>query len=123
LIALLLAITLAAGGAVLVFRWYAGAEFPGAIMTSDRSVFYPGTHPVLRRDTTYITSAPFNEVYTWYSITYELGPEQYGQGTCILMARSRSRLGVVDEDIGVTVCDTPSGRTILVTRSIALRVR
>ena len=78
---------------------------------------------MLRRDTTYVSSAPFNEVYTWYSLTYQLGPEQHGQGRCILMASSRTRLRLVDEDIGVTVCDTPQGRLILVTRSMALRLR
>ncbi len=120
---------LAAGGLVLAglawgfFRWYVPAEFPGATMTSDSSFFRPGTYPSLRRDTSYQSNAPFNEVYKWYSITFGLGPEQYGTGRCILMAHSRTVLGIFESDVGVTVCDTPSGQKILVSRSLTLRLR
>ena len=109
--------------ALTLFRWYVPQEFPGAVMTSDSSFFRPGTYPSLRRDTSYESNAPFNDVYKWYSITFQLGPEQYGTGACILMADSRSVLGVFESDVGVTLCDTPTGQKILVSRSLTWRLR
>jgi hypothetical protein len=123
-LALLVTAALAvAGGAGALYRWYAPQEFPGSTMTSDSSFVRPGTYPSLRRDTSYQSSAPFNEVYKWYSITFGLGPEQYGTGACILMAHSNTVLRVFENDVGVTVCDTPFGQKILVSRSLTLRVR
>ena len=112
-----------AGGAWALFRWYVPAEFPGATLTSDSSLFRPGANPSLRRDTSYRSSAPFNEVYKWYSLTFQLGPEQYGTGSCIQMNRSSTVLRVFDVDVGVSVCDTPFGQKILVSRSLTLRLR
>ena len=114
--------TLAAGASVLA-HWYAGANFPGSTMTSDHTLVRPGLVTTIRRDTSFESSAPFNEVYIWYSITYELGPAQYGQGTCIVMARSRTILRVIDNDVGIMVCDTPRGRNSIVSRSLSLRLR
>jgi len=123
LLALVLAAALAAGGMWGLLVWYSPPEFAGAILTSERSHFYPGRYPVLRRDATYLSSAPFNQVYTWYSSTFDLGPERHGQGQCILLANSHTRLRVFEEDVAVTLCDTPTGRMILVSRYLTLRVR
>ena len=123
-LALLAVLGLLFGGAAWAFfRWYVPAEFPGAQLTSDASHFHPGLWPSLRRDTSYESSAPFNEVYKWYSITYQLGPELYGNGACILMARSTTTLRVFEQDVGVTLCDTPHGRKILVSRTVTIRWR
>lgn len=110
-------------GAWGLFRWYVPQEFPGSTMTSDSSQLRPGAYPSLRRDTSYTSNAPFNEVYKWYSITFQLGPELYGQGSCILMARSTTVLRVFESDVGITLCDTPLGQKILVSRSLTLRWR
>ena len=121
---LLSTVMLLAGlGAWGLFRWYVPKEFPGSTMTSDSSQFRPDTYPSIRRDTSYSSNAPFNEVYKWYSITFQLGPELYGQGSCILMARSSTVLRVFESDVGITVCDTPFGQKILVSRSLTLRFR
>lgn len=117
------AMLVAAGAVLALLRWYAPLEFPGATMTSDSSFLRPGRYPSLRRDTSYESNAPFNEVYKWYSITFQLGPEQYGTGACILMAGSRTVLAVFESDVGVTLCDTPHGQKILVSRSLTLRLR
>jgi hypothetical protein len=123
-LALLTAAGLLLGGAAWAFfRWYMPQEFPGAIMTSDRSSFRLASVPSLRRDTSYSTTAPFNEVYKWYSITFKLGPEQYGIGTCIQMARSSTALRVFNVGVGVMVCDTPYGQTVLVSRTLTLDPR
>lgn len=122
-ITLLIVTALALGAGVFaLYRWYQPPEFPGAVRTSDRNAVLPGYSPVIRRDTAYHSDAPFNEVYRWYSLTFQLGPEQYGHGTCIAMARSRTVLGLLDSDVGVTVCDTPGGQTIIVSRSLVLRL-
>ena len=110
-------------GAFALFRWYVPLEFPGARLTSDSSHFGPGAAPSLRRDTSYESSAPFNEIYKWYSINFQLGPEKYGMGACILMASSQTVLGVFESDVGVTLCDTPVGQKILVSRTLTLRWR
>jgi len=123
LLVLVLAGVLALGGVWALLRWYSPPEFAGAVQTSASSRLYPGRYPVLRRDTTYLSSAPFNRVYTWYSQTFDLGPETHGQGQCILMARSRTRLRIFDEEVSVTLCDTPTGRMILVSRYLTLRIR
>lgn len=123
-LALLAVLGLLLGGAAWAFfRWYVPVEFPGARLTSDSSQFHPDRWPSLRRDTSYESSAPFNEVYKWYSLTYQLGPELYGNGPCILMARSSSTLRVFEHDVGVTVCDTPYGQKILVSRTVTFRWR
>ena len=122
-LALALAALLLAGGLWALLRWYSPPEFAGAVLTSERSHIYPGRYPVLRRDTTYVSQAPFSQVYTWYSSTFELGPETHGQGQCILLARARTRLRIFEEETGITLCDTPTGRMILVSRYLTLRVR
>jgi hypothetical protein len=118
-----IAAALVLGGVWALLNWYAAPEFAGGILTSERTHFYPGGNPTLRRDTSYVSSAPFGEVYQWYSTTFDLGPETHGQGLCILMARSRDRLRVLREDVSVTVCDTPTGRMIVMSRYLTLRVR
>jgi hypothetical protein len=39
------------------------------------------------------------------------------------MANTKSFLGRLDSDVSVTVCDTPIGRTIVVSRALTLRLR
>ena len=123
LLVLVLGALLAAGGLWALLRWYSPPEFAGAVLTSERSHFYPGRYPVMRRDATYVSSAPFNQLYTWYSSTFDLGPERHGQGQCILLAARHTHLRVFEEEMGVTLCDTPTGRMILVSRYLTLRVR
>ncbi len=104
-------------------RFISAANFPGARLVADHSAFWPGRYPVVRRNSSYLTPAPFSEVYTWYSLTFELGPERYGLGSCNMMADSDTWLRLVDTDTSVTVCDTPAGRMVFVSRSVALRLR
>src|SRR5215213_6537434 len=109
LLAGLLALAASAGCALLpaiaALNLYSGAEFPGSVRTSDHTLFRPGWASTIRRDASYESSAPFGEVYIWYSRTYGLGPAQYGQGACIVMARSRTFARAIDYDVGIMVCD------------------
>jgi hypothetical protein len=122
-LAIIIASAALAAAATAALRWYAGEQFPGSIMTSDHTLVRTGFITVIRRDASFESSAPFNEVYKWYSLAYQLGPAQYGQGTCIVMARSRTFLRVIDTDVGIMVCDTPHGRSSIVSRSLSLRLR
>jgi hypothetical protein len=123
LLVLTLVAALAAGGVWGLLTWSSPPEFAGAVLTSKRSHFYPSRNPTLRRDATYLSSAPFGQVYKWYSTTFKLGPETHGQGQCILMARSQTRLRIFEEDISVTLCDTPTGRLVTMSRYLTLRLR
>jgi hypothetical protein len=122
-LAILIASAALAAAATAALQWYAGDQFPGSIMTSDHTLVRPGWATTIRRDASFESSAPFGEVYIWYSRTYDLGPAQYGQGACIVMARSRTFLRVIDTDVGIMVCDTAHGRSSIVSRSLSLRLR
>jgi hypothetical protein len=115
-------VALAAAATVATLHLYVGAEFPGSIRTSDHTLVRSGWATTIRRDASYESSAPFGEVYTWYSRTYGLGPALYGQGACIVMARSRTFARAIDYDVGIMVCDTAHGRKTIVSRSVSLRL-
>ncbi len=117
------AVALAAAAAVTMLHLYDGAAFPGSVRTSDHTLVRPGWATTIRRDASYESSAPFSEVYIWYSRTYNLGPAQYGQGACIVMARSRTFARAIDYDVGIMVCDTAKSRKSIVSRSLSLRLR
>jgi hypothetical protein len=105
------------GSCLLGSRSYLLAAFPGATLTeSDTLVRYVPNFAV-RRSSAYRTDAPFTEVYNWYSQRFSLGPEAHAQGGCILMARSFTSFWVVREQITVTVCGTPNGQMMFVSRS------
>jgi hypothetical protein len=74
----------------------------------------------IKRTNAYRSDAPFSEVYSWYSQRFRLGPEAHAQGSCILMGRSFTSFWVVKEQITVTVCGTPNGQMMFVTRSSVL---
>jgi hypothetical protein len=73
-----------------------------------------------RWDDVYRTSDPFNAVYNWYSVGFELGAESKAMGSCILLEGSSSQL-TAQRIMTVFLCDTPAGRSIYVTRSTSLR--
>lgn len=114
-------LTLAAGA--LVARYQDAADYPGAIRLSEGNLYKFWPHFIMRRDTTYQTSAPFDELYNFYSNGFDLGPEQHALGACSAMAASRTIAGFIETDMAVTLCDTPSGRMIFVMRTVSLRRR
>jgi hypothetical protein len=125
LIALVILIVAMLGTAAVVFvvRFRNAADYPGAVFMGEHNLYKFWPHPVIRRDTSYLTAAPFREVYHFYSVDFNLGPEQHALGPCISMANSTTAVWIIENDMAVTLCDTPSGRMIFVMRAVSLRRR
>lgn len=94
--------------------------YPNAVPIASQTIVKRSSNLVIRRDASYRTSDAFNLVYDWYSSGFMLGPERYGQGSCILMARA-SRLLRIEQNMSVMVCNTPTGRMAFVMREFTLR--
>ena len=75
----------------------------------------------MRRTSAYRTNDPFNKVYNWYSVKFDLGPESYAQSNCILMAKSVTTGWVFEEQISVMLCNTPNDQMMFVMRSVLFR--
>lgn len=108
---------------VLLLRYRDAADYPGATFLGAHTLYNFSPHLVIRRDTSYQTSAPFNDIYDFYSRGFDLGPEQHAQGACILMGDATTTAWVIETEMTVTLCDTPEGRMIFVMRAVSLRRR
>jgi hypothetical protein len=123
----LLVAALALGVAVLstgylVVRYQNAADYPGAALMAGQQIYSVWPNPTVRRDSSYHTTDLFPAVYNFYSSGFALGPEVYAQSNCIQMAKTFTEFYVVERDMSVMVCDTPSGRLIFVMRSLSLRL-
>ena len=118
-----LAATLCVIGSAWVVRYRDAADYPGATFMGANMLYKFSPHLVIRRDTSYKTSAPFTDIYHFYSTGFDLGPEQHAQGTCILMANATTTAWVIETEMAVTLCDTPEGRMIFVMRTVSFRWR
>jgi hypothetical protein len=116
--------------AMLGFLLLAWALF-SAVNRERQAVHYPGSVPLanhanyrglprqLRWDNAYLTTDPFNDVYSWYSIKFSLGAEVRAIGGCITLEGPIERL-FLDQAISVVICGTPNGRMIFVSRFAAI---
>src|SRR5262245_51646231 len=105
----LLAVALSCGVAGVALQQLQQATmYPGATRTSEEDLFAYTPNFAWRRTAAYRTTDPFPKVYNWYSTRFALGPEGYAQSGCILMARSSTIIWRVEEQMSVTVCNTPS---------------
>jgi hypothetical protein len=122
-LALFLAVALCscAGLGPLLYRIYQAAEYPGATQIADETTTRYTPNFVMRRTTVYRSADPFNKVYNWYSVKFDLGPESYAQSNCILMAKSVTTGWVFDEQMSVMLCNTPNDQMMFVMRSVLLR--
>ena len=122
-IGLLLAVVLGscAGLGSLVYRIYQSADYPGATMVADQTDTRYTPNFVIRRNTVYRSTDPFNKVYNWYSVRFTLGPESYAQSNCILMAKSVTTGWVFDEQMSVRLCNTPNDQMMFVMRAVMFR--
>ncbi len=122
LAAALIALVALGGGVWLLARFQNAADYPGAARMAGQNIYSVWPYPTVRRDTSYLTGAPFPDVYNFYSSGFSLGPELYAESNCIQMARNYTELYVVERSMSVTLCDTPKGRMIFVMRSMTLRL-
>jgi hypothetical protein len=81
---------------------------------------YSGLPFTYKWDNAYRSYDPFPAVYNWYSTGFDLGPEMRGNGRCILMQGSQTRLATT-RHMSVLLCDTPTGNMIYVSRSTTFR--
>jgi hypothetical protein len=119
------AVLLCAGAslaAIGVTRFQQSANYPGALVVSAHNIYQVSPSLYVRRDTSYRTADALPEVYHWYSRGFDLGPEAGAHGSCIMLERSTSQF-IVEQYVGVMVCDTPTGRMMFVQRSLSLRYR
>ena len=104
-----------------LYRVYQATEYPGATQIADATVTHYTPNFSMRRTTVYRSADPFNKVYNWYSVRFDLGPESYAQSSCILMAKSVTTGWVFDEQMSVMLCQTPKDQMMFVMRSLLLR--
>jgi hypothetical protein len=122
IVLLLLAATLSCGLiGVPLYQLYQATEYPGATHASGESLFNYTPNFVWRHTAAYRTTDPFPKVYNWYSTRFALGPEAYAQSSCILMARSSTIVWRIEEQMSVTVCNTPTDRMMFVMRAFYIR--
>lgn len=124
-LATLLCVALALGGtafALWLVQYARAADYPGATLVGDQTIYKYVPHIVMRRDSSYRTTDPFPEVYNWYSNQFSLGPETWAQSACIQMAKATT-WAVIERQTSVMVCDTSNGRMVFVMRSVGLRLR
>lgn len=97
------------------------ARYPGSTPISNHSN-YKGLPFEFRWDDSYHTSDNFVDVYSWYSITFDLGSESRALEKCILLEGTDSAF-VTRRSFSVLLCNTPSGQMIYVTRTTSLKAR
>ena len=118
---LAVALCACAGLGPLLYRVYQATEYPGATQIADETITHYTPNFSMRRTTAYRSADPFNKVYNWYSVKFDLGPESYAQSNCILMAKSVTTGWVFDEQMSVMLCQTPNDQMMFVMRSLLLR--
>ncbi|MBM4422329.1 MAG: hypothetical protein FJ030_02925 [Chloroflexi bacterium] len=117
-------VTVAALGLVLFVSWYRqSADYPGAMLVADHTIYKFSPHLSVRRDTSYRSGDEFPRIYNWYSNGFNLGTEARDQGGCVLLAKSFTDLSVIERQMSVMICETPNGRMIFLMRSVSLRFR
>jgi hypothetical protein len=94
------------------------AQYPGATHIASHHNYRRLPQRISWVDT-YHTQDSFTKVYNWYSTGFDLGPEARANGRCIDLEGRQERL-LLEQHISVSLCNTPSGQTIHVTRYNAL---
>ena len=104
-----------------LYQFSTAIAYPGATDVAAQSLTLFTPNFALRRTAVYLTNEPFNKVYTWYSTTFELGPEAYAQSNCILMSKSSTIGWGFEQQMSVTVCNTPKDQMMFVMRTLLFR--
>jgi hypothetical protein len=94
-------------------------RYPGSVPIASHSN-YSGLPSRFRWDDTYRTTDNFNDVYNWYSVTFELGAESRANGRCLLLEGTQNQ-HFLERSITVFLCNAPNGQTIFVSRFTAVQ--
>ena len=94
-------------------------QYPDSLLIASHSNY--SDFPISYKwDDTYLTNAPFKDVYNWYSITFDMGAEARATGECIWL-ESQQKHWPVQRQLGVFLCNTPNGRMIFVSQTTNYR--
>ncbi|MFK7805276.1 MAG: hypothetical protein AB8G95_26830 [Anaerolineae bacterium] len=107
-------------GAAGIVAWQSGrtlAQFPGSELVAGHSNYK--LPKLYRWDDAYATEAPINQVYQWYSITFDLGPEKAANSGCSLLEDVKTNF-FAKRYFGVLICETGDERLMYVTRATTL---
>lgn len=107
-------------GSIGVVAWNmdkSAAHFPGARLVTHHSKY--SLPKLYRWDHTYATNASIDEVYQWYSITFDMGPEKKANSSCSLLEELNSNF-FYERYTGVLICETHVERMMFVTRGTKL---
>ena len=118
-LALIIAVVLIGLAGMLAWQDRQAARYPGSLPIASHSI-YRGLPNEYRWHDTYLTTDDFTTVYNWYSITFELGAEAHAMEKCTILEGNNPRL-ILDRYVSVSVCNTPDGQMIFVSRTTSLR--
>lgn len=93
------------------------AQFPDSQLVAEHAKYK--LPKLYRWDDTYATHAPMDQVYGWYSIKFELGPESQANGGCSLLEDVKSNF-LAERYFGVLICEVGDQRMMFVTRATKL---
>ena len=109
-------------GALLVVSFQKSrqiTQYPDSLLIASHSNY--SDFPISYKwDDTYLTDAPFKDVYNWYSITFDMGAEARATGECIWL-ESQQKQWPAQRQLGVFLCNTPNGRMIFVSQTTDYR--
>ena len=98
------------GFGLLAWRTYHAGKYPNATTVDTGDVWRASPSLFFKRVESYRSTDPFNLIYNWYSRQFDLGPERFANGNCLLMARSSTLLGPLNLNASVMVCNTAADR-------------
>lgn len=109
------------GLGTVAWRIYHAGKYPNATTIDTGDVWRATPSLIFKRVESYRSTDPFNVIYNWYSQQFDLGPERFANGNCLLMARSSTLFGPINLNASVMVCETTVDRMMFVTRTYMLR--
>ena len=114
ILAALLVFGLALAAILAIKQERLATRYPGAVPIASHSN-YSGLPSRFRWDDSYRTTDDFNDVYNWYSVTFDLGAESRANGRCLLLENTQEQF-FLQRSITVFLCNAPDGQTIFVSR-------
>ncbi|MEM9775339.1 MAG: hypothetical protein AAF902_12215 [Chloroflexota bacterium] len=107
-------------GATAIISWRIdrmAAQMPNSEVISSHNKY--SLPRLYRWDDTYTTQTEIDDVYRWYSITFNLGAEKQANGSCSLLEDMKSTF-IGERYMGVFICEMGDQRMIFVNRSTKL---
>lgn len=112
-------VTCVAGTAAVYMVDRRATYYPNSILITANSKFrFPDT---FRWDEAYSTTDPYDDVFSWYSNKFNLGPESAANGTCALAEDSATVLYLFERYTGVMICEGGDERLVYVNRTTFMR--